>query len=76
MREAAKEVIRLYDRERDRDHAYYFGGHDSRVCAQSFYALSLWGLGFPEQAHQMAWRCVADGRDLGHIPAMASTWAA
>ena len=71
MREAAKEVIRLYDRERDGDHAYYFGGHDSRVCAQSFYALSLWGLGFPEQAHQMAWRCVADGRDLGHTFSLA-----
>ena len=25
--EAAQNVIRLYDRERHRDHAYYFGGH-------------------------------------------------
>ena len=26
--ETAEEVIRLYDRERHRDHAYYFGGHE------------------------------------------------
>jgi class 3 adenylate cyclase len=66
IKEAAQEVIRTYDRERHRDHAYYFGGHDARVCAQSFYALSLWGLGFSDQAERMAWQCIADARDLGH----------
>ena len=66
LKESAQEVIRLYDRERHRDHAYYFGGHDSRVCAQSFYAIGLWGLGFPEQAQRMAWQCVEDARALGH----------
>jgi len=71
MKEAAQEVIRLYDRERHRDHAYYFGGHDARVCAQSFHALSLWGLGFPDQAHQMAWRCIEDARALGHAFSLA-----
>ena len=67
IKEAAQEVIRTYDRERHRDHAYYFGGHDARVCAQSFYALSLWGLGFPDQAERMAWQCIEDARDLGHV---------
>jgi class 3 adenylate cyclase len=66
MKEAAEELIRLYDRERHRDHAYYFGGHDSRVCARSFYAMSLWALGFPDQAERMAWQCIEDGRVLGH----------
>ncbi len=66
MKEAAEEVMRLYNRERHRNHAYYFGGHDSRVCGQSFYAMSLWGLGFPDQALQMAWQCIEDGRTLGH----------
>ncbi len=66
IKEAAQEVIRTYDRERHRDHAYYFGGHDARVCAKSFYALSLWGLGFPDQAERMAWQCIEDARDLGH----------
>lgn len=66
MKEASEEVIRLYDRERHRDHAYYFGGHDSRVCATSFQAISLWGLGFPDRAQQTAWKCVEDARALGH----------
>lgn len=66
MLESAQQVMRLYDRDRDRDHAFYFGGHDSRVCAQSFYAVSLWGLGFPDQAQHMAWQCIEDARALGH----------
>ena len=66
IKETAEELIRLYDRERHRDHAYYFGGHDSRVCARSFYAISLWALGFPDQAERMAWQCIEDGRALGH----------
>jgi len=64
--ESAQEVIRLYDRERHRDHAYYFGGHDARVCALSFRAISLWALGYPDQAQKTAWQCVEDARALGH----------
>ena len=71
MKETAEEVIRLYDRERHRDHAYYFGGHDSPVCARSFYAVSLWGLGFPDQAQHMAWQCIEDARVLGHAFSLA-----
>ena len=66
MRETGNEVIRLYDRQRHRDHAYFFGGHDSRVCARSFVALGQWCLGFPEQARREAWACIEDGRALGH----------
>lgn len=66
MRDTGKEVIRLYDRDRHRDHAYFFGGHDSRVCARSFLALSQWCLGFPEQARREAWACIEDGRAVGH----------
>lgn len=66
MRETGKEVIRIYDRDRHRDHAYFFGGHDSRVCARSFVALSEWCLGFPEQARREAWACIEDGRAVGH----------
>ena len=66
MSEAAREVIRLYDRERHRDHSYYFGGHDARMCARSFYALSLWGQGLFEQAVSMALQSIEDARALGH----------
>jgi class 3 adenylate cyclase/tetratricopeptide (TPR) repeat protein/predicted RNA-binding Zn-ribbon protein involved in translation (DUF1610 family) len=71
IRESAKEVMRLYDRDRHRDHAYYFGGHDARVCAQSFYAIGLWGEGLLDQAQRMAHQCVADARDLGHTFSLA-----
>ena len=71
LKESSLEVIRLYDRKRHRDHAFYFGGHDSRVCARSFYAISLWGLGFPDQAQQIAWQCIEDARDLGHTFSLA-----
>ncbi|HZL36765.1 MAG TPA: adenylate/guanylate cyclase domain-containing protein [Tepidisphaeraceae bacterium] len=71
MREASEEVIRLYDRERHRDHAFYFGGHDSRVCAQSFHAISQWALGFPDRAQQTASQCIEDARTLGHAFSLA-----
>ena len=69
--EAAEEVIRLYDRERHRDHAYYFGGHDSRMCARSFYAQALWGLGLSDQARAMAEKSIDDARALGHTFSIA-----
>ena len=71
LKESAQGVMRLYDRDRHRDHAFYFGGHDARVCAQSFNAISLWGLGFPDQAQQEAWRCIEDARALGHTFSIA-----
>jgi predicted ATPase len=64
--ESADEVIRLYDRQRHRDHAYFFGGHDARVCVRTFYSMGLWGLGFFDQAREMVRACVDDARDLGH----------
>ena len=70
-KEAAHDVIRLYDRERHRDHAYYFGGHNSRVCARSFCAMSLWGLGYYDQAQEMVGQCIGDARALGHAFSLA-----
>ena len=71
MKETAQEVMRLYDRDRHRDHGFYFGGHDARICAQSFYAISLWALGFGDQAQHAAWQAVDDARSLGHAFSMA-----
>ena len=71
MSEAAREVIRLYDRERHRDHAYYFGGHDARMCARSFYAVSLWGQGLLDQAKSTALHSIDDARALGHVFSVA-----
>src|SRR5262249_43863051 len=71
MKEAAEQVVRLYDRERHRDHAYYFGGHDARVCALSFLAQSQLALGFSDQAERSAWRCIEDAPALRHTYSVA-----
>jgi class 3 adenylate cyclase len=71
LSDVAQEVIRLYDRERHRDHAFYFGGHDARMCARSFHALGLWGQGFIDQAQSMSWLAVDDARQLGHALSQA-----
>ena len=63
MSETAHEVIRLYDRERHRDHAYYFGGHDARMCARSFYAQAQWGQGLLDQAKATSVESIEDARD-------------
>ncbi len=68
---AAREVFRLYDRARHRDHAFYFGGHDSLMCARSFCAQSLWGQGLLDQAQKMVWQSIEDARALGHIFSLA-----
>jgi predicted ATPase len=64
--EAAERVIQLYDRERHREHAYLFGGHDARVCVRSFYSISLWARGFFDQARKMGQASIEDARQLGH----------
>jgi class 3 adenylate cyclase len=64
---AAREVFRLYDRERHREHAFFFGGHDALMCARSFCAQSLWGQGLLDQAHKMVLQSIEDARSLGHV---------
>ena len=71
VKAAAEEVVRRYDRQRHHDHAFLFGGHDARVCARTFQAMSLWGLGFFDQAHETAQKSIADARDLGHAFSLA-----
>jgi predicted ATPase len=71
MTETAHEVFRLYSRDRHRDHAYYFGGHDSRMCARSFYAQAQWGLGLLDQAKATVRESIEDARDLGHLFTLA-----
>ena len=71
MKEASDEVIRRYDRQRHRDHAFFFGGHDAGVCAKSFASTTLWGLGLFEQADRMGKECIADARSLGHAFSLA-----
>jgi class 3 adenylate cyclase/predicted ATPase len=71
MSEAAREAIRLYDPNRHREHAYYYGGHDALMCTRSFYALSLWGQGLFDQAESTTLQSIEDARSLGHVFSVA-----
>ncbi len=56
MKDAAQEVIRLYDREQHGDHAYYFGGHDFARLRPRLSRPELVGLGLSRsgRAHGVA----------------------
>jgi tetratricopeptide (TPR) repeat protein len=64
-RQACAEGITLYDEERCRLHARHTG-QNSGVTLQSYGALSLFYLGYPEQALKIARNAVALARELRH----------
>jgi class 3 adenylate cyclase/predicted ATPase len=70
--------LRLYDAERHHAHAYDYGGHDTGVCAYAHNAMTLWIMGFPEKAIQMANSALELGHRLRHPPSLAHAawWSA
>ena len=70
--------LQLYDPERHHAHAYDYGGHDTGVCAYAQNAITLWIMGFPEKAIQMANSAVELGHRLRHPPSLAHAawWSA
>jgi tetratricopeptide (TPR) repeat protein len=63
--EACREGLALYDAERCRLHSQHTG-QNSGVTHQCYGALSLWHLGFPEQAVRMGKNAVALAREIQH----------
>ena len=57
--------IALYDLQQHRAHAFRYG-HDPGVICHSYAALTLWWLGYPEQALQQSHEAVALARELAH----------
>ncbi len=56
-------------RYRAEDHhwlTFSYGGHDPGVCARSMNAVSLWLLGYPDQARARAGEAAALGQELDH----------
>ncbi|MGX9576745.1 AAA family ATPase [Mesorhizobium sp. f-mel] len=51
-------------------HAFVYGGHDSGVCAAAKQGVSLWMLGFPDQALARARESIARARQLPHPPSL------
>jgi class 3 adenylate cyclase/tetratricopeptide (TPR) repeat protein len=70
-RDHLREGLRIYDPEKHRDHALNYGGHDPGVCAKGQGSLTLWLLGYPDQASRSADEGVALAQSLQHIPSLA-----
>ncbi len=58
--------IELYDIEKHRHHAFYYGGHDPGVCGKTTSAEALCLLGFADQAVQQATDAMTLAEQLSH----------
>ena len=63
--------IALYDRQQHHTQAYLFGGHDPCVCGHVHAAITLWLLGFPDQALDRACDGLTLAEELSHPVSLA-----
>jgi class 3 adenylate cyclase/predicted ATPase len=70
-RDHANQGIALYNSKEHHTKAFLFGGHDPRVCAHAVSALSLWSLGYPDQALASQKEALALARELEHPLSLA-----
>ena len=70
-----EQAIAYYDRREHGSHAFVYGGHDPCVSSLGYAALSLWMLGYPEQALQRGREALALARELGHPASLAGAQA-
>ena len=76
-RASLEQVMALYDLQQHRTLALHYG-QDPAVLAQSWAALALWLLGYPEQARQRSREAISLARELAHPYSLsyALHWAA
>jgi predicted ATPase len=67
-----QKTIELYDQARHGDFANRFG-QDPRAAAEIFDALTLWVLGWIDEALPLADRALADAESAAHAPTMGQT---
>jgi predicted ATPase len=65
-REHQEQGLVLYDPQEHRSHSFLYGGHDPGVCCRAHSAMSLWMLGYPDQALRSAQDAVRLARELSH----------
>lgn len=66
-----EEGIALYEKQKHHAHTLLYGGHDPAVCGHGVAALTLWLLGFPDQALKCAEQSLALARKLDHTASLA-----
>jgi predicted ATPase len=64
-RQHFEQGIALYDRQQHRAHAFRYG-QDPGVICHAYAALTLWWLGYPEQALRRSQQAVTLARELAH----------
>src|SRR5262249_33993268 len=64
--------ITLYDSQQHRSSLLY-GGHDPACCCRLYGALTLWVLGYPDQARQQSYEGLRLARELAHPFTLANT---
>ncbi|MBI3797029.1 MAG: AAA family ATPase [Deltaproteobacteria bacterium] len=62
----AEQGIALYERAQHHSLAFLYGGHDPGGCCRNFGALTLWLLGYPDQADKRNQEALALARELSH----------
>jgi class 3 adenylate cyclase/predicted ATPase len=69
--------IRLYDRERHRQHRHIYGGHDPGICACGTGANAAWLTGYANEARQLADQAITIGEEIEHpfSQSIAYMWA-
>jgi predicted ATPase len=67
--------LALYNPEEHRAHALLYGGHDPGVCGYALGGLSLWLLGYPDQAMRHAREAVTLADSLDNAPSLAHALA-
>jgi predicted ATPase len=70
-REHLEMAISLYDRERHRSLAFRYGGLDAGVTCPSYAALTLWHLGYPDQALKKGNEALMLAQALSHPVSLA-----
>jgi predicted ATPase/class 3 adenylate cyclase len=58
--------IELYNPQQHRQHAFLYGGHDPGVCGLRHAAMTLWLLGYPDNALRRSREALALARELSH----------
>jgi TOMM system kinase/cyclase fusion protein len=64
-RDHLEQAITLYDSRRDRSHAFVYG-QDPGVHSLSYATLTLWLLGYPDQARKRSLEALALAQELSH----------
>src|SRR5262249_47622252 len=70
-REHADRGLALYDPARHGSHALTYAGHDPGVCGWLHGGMSLWFLGYPDQAAEYVGHALALADEIAHPPTVA-----